>query len=46
MNQKDYLNEMHSQLNAKFTFPDGSKVPFYEKSSESELATQKSEITS
>ena len=45
MNQEDYLHEMHSQLQANFTQPDGSVVPFYEKSSESELAKQKTEVT-
>ena len=45
MNQPDYINEMDSQLKATFKKEDGTEIPFYEKASERDLATQKGEIT-
>ena len=44
MNTKDYVQELESQLKATFKKADGSTVPFYVKSNESELDKQKSEL--
>ena len=44
MNTKDYVQELESQLKATFKKADGSTVPFYVKSNESELDKQKTEL--
>ena len=44
MNQSDYIQEMEEQLRAQFRQADGSKVPFYRKSSENELKEKKIEL--
>ena len=44
LNQSDYIQEMEEQLRAQFTQAEGSKVPFYRRSSENELKDQKIEL--
>ena len=45
MRQEDYISELNSQLLATFQEPDGTKVPFYRKSSLDELSKEKAALS-